>query len=232
MTASDLKNTERPSLSEEVRRFSDKLKEVIGDASVRGFAGRCGLSDAVLRSYLRGDTYPTLDRLDAIAAAAGVPISFFTNNSNQVQEPTDNYGHECDFALVPRYNVQASAGPGSEVHSEQIVDHLAFKRSWLTEMDLKAGSLALITAKGDSMVPTIKDGSLLLVDTRKEQSIRDGIYILRMDGALLAKRLQRLLDGGILVKSDNPAYKELKAEKDQLQLLDIIGRVVWAGGII
>lgn len=137
-----------------------------------------------------------------------------------------------EFALVPRYNVHASAGHGSEIHSEQIVDHLAFKCTWLKDMDLQADYLALITAKGDSMVPTIKDGSLLLVDTRKNESIREGIYILRMDGVLLAKRLQRLLDGGILVQSDNPAYKELKAEKDQLQLLDIIGRVVWAGGTI
>lgn len=35
------------------------------------------LSEAVLRTYLRGETYPTLDRLDQIAAAAGKPPGWF-----------------------------------------------------------------------------------------------------------------------------------------------------------
>ena len=40
-----------------------------------------------------------------------------------------------DFVYVPRYDVQASAGYGTLIESEQIVDHLAFKRDWL-ESDL------------------------------------------------------------------------------------------------
>ena len=35
------------------------------------------------------------------------------------------------FVLVPRYNIEASAGGGSIIHSEQIVDHLAFKADWV-----------------------------------------------------------------------------------------------------
>ncbi|PLX96698.1 MAG: hypothetical protein C0622_14210 [Desulfuromonas sp.] len=164
--------------------------------------------------------------------------SFSNNKKNNISiaegvtEKSEEYKIISEFVLVPRYNVQASMGGGADVHSEQVVDHLAFKRTWLKEMDLQAEHLALITAKGDSMYPTIKDGCLMLIDTRKDQSIRDGIYVLRWDGALLAKRLQRLLDGAILVKSDNPIYQEIKAEKDQVELLDIIGRVVWSGGKI
>lgn len=70
--ASEFDKDGRPSLTSKLGRFPGRLKETIGEKSLRGFAGMCGLSEGVLRSYLRGDTYPTLDRLYAIATAAGV----------------------------------------------------------------------------------------------------------------------------------------------------------------
>ncbi|OSM04878.1 helix-turn-helix domain-containing protein [Magnetofaba australis] len=59
-----------------LRQFAERLREAIGNESVRGFARECGLSEGVLRNYLRGSTYPTLDRLAAIAAAANVDLSW------------------------------------------------------------------------------------------------------------------------------------------------------------
>lgn len=77
--------TPRPTLSAEVGRFPDRLREVIGSESVRAFAGRAGLSEAVLRSYLRNDSFPTLDRLDAIAVAAGRPPAWFIASESDAQ---------------------------------------------------------------------------------------------------------------------------------------------------
>lgn len=135
-----------------------------------------------------------------------------------------------EYALVPRYGVKASAGHGSIVESEQIVDHMAFKRQWIRTMGLDVSHLALISAKGDSMEPTIKDGYLLLVDLRVHEVKGDAIYILRLDGELIAKRLQRIFDGGIKIKSDNQAYDEQVVPQDYVGKLNIIGRVVWGGG--
>jgi len=149
-----------------------------------------------------------------------------------IEKKMDQIMRIAEFVLVPRYNVQASMGGGADIHSELVVDHLAFKKSWLKEMDLKSDNLALITADGDSMYPTIKSGCLMLVDTRHQETIKDGIYVLRWDGALMAKRLQKLLDGAILVKSDNHIYQEIKAEKDQIDMLNIVGKVVWTGSVV
>lgn len=68
--------TQRPILDESIGRFSERLKEAIGDQSVRGFARAAGLSETVLRSYARGDTLPTIDRLAQIAAASGRSIAW------------------------------------------------------------------------------------------------------------------------------------------------------------
>jgi len=147
LPTSELKKAKRPSSLTEVGRFPDRLKEIIGPSSVRGFAAKCGLSDAVLRSYLRGDTFPTLDRLEVIAATANVRSGWLATGEGQkekgkqfsVIEEHSRYNlSKEEFALVPRYNVQASMGGGADVHSEQVVDHLAFKRSWLKDMDLQS----------------------------------------------------------------------------------------------
>ncbi|MBF0182785.1 MAG: helix-turn-helix transcriptional regulator [Magnetococcales bacterium] len=131
------------------------------------------------------------------------------------------------FTLVPRYAVQASAGPGLEVQSEQIVDHLAFKTEWLrAAMGLDPHKLALITARGDSMEPAIGDGDLLLLDMRELRTLDPSIYVVRMEQSLVAKRLQRLTDGRIRIQSDNPFYS---AEEVYPHEIHILGRIVWIG---
>jgi len=195
--------------------------------SVRGFSKSSGISESVLRRYLSGDSDPGMKALIAIARVSNVNVLWLATGEGPMR-PGDA-ALDGEFALVPRYNVEASAGGGAEISSEQVVDHLAFKRSWIAALDLQHDRLALISAKGDSMEPTIKDGDLLLVDTRPVESLAEGIYILRVDGLLLAKRLQCGLDGGVIVRSDNPIYPELRADRDQIDRLKIVGRVVWTG---
>ena len=136
-----------------------------------------------------------------------------------------------DFVYVPKYDVRASAGSGEIIHSEQIVDFLAFKLEWV-KYHLRASekSLVLISAVGDSMVPTIEDEDLLLIDTSQETFSDDGIYCFTSnDFGLSIKRLQRLPDGVILVKSDNAAYQQYSLSAQQAENIKIIGKVVWSG---
>ncbi len=59
-----------------INQFPNRLKEILGNASIREFSRSCSLSEATLRDYLAGNSYPTLDRLDAIAKAGNVPIEW------------------------------------------------------------------------------------------------------------------------------------------------------------
>ncbi|WP_050922595.1 S24 family peptidase, partial [Vibrio harveyi] len=62
-----------------------------------------------------------------------------------------------------------------------------------------------IQVMGDSMEPMLYDGGLVVID-KSEVSIRDGkVYVFRQDGMLRVKRLV-LISGGVLIKSQNPAY--------------------------
>lgn len=134
------------------------------------------------------------------------------------------------FILVPRYDVSASMGNGAVIHSEQIVDHLAFREQWVrTELNTSPKNLVLISAIGDSMEPTLRAGDLLLIDRGGEGVKQDAIYVFAMHGELRVKRMQLKLDGSVMVRSDNPQYEAERLSANQIGTLNIVGRVVWSG---
>lgn len=79
------------------------------------------------------------------------------------------------------------------------------------------------------MAPTLSAGDDILVDLADASDrLRDGIYVLRADGALLVKRLAiHPVGRKVTVQSDNPAYSDLP--DCRLDEIDCIGRVIWAG---
>lgn len=144
--------------------------------------------------------------------------------------PAPAYGPANEFVYVAKYEVAASAGNGAVVHDEAVVDHLAFKRSWITQtLGLDPLHLALIDARGDSMSPTIESGDLLLLDTRKGGAKSEGVYVINLAGALLVKRLRIKLSGTVEVMSDNPKYSSESISGSELERLVLVGRVVWHG---
>jgi len=76
---------------------------------------------------------------------------------------------------------------------------------------------------------TLNAGDDILVDhDALGDGLRDGIYVLRVDEALLVKRLAIHPFGGrVTVQSDNPNYPDWPDRK--LDELTCIGRVIWAG---
>lgn len=131
---------------------------------------------------------------------------------------------------VPRLDVRASAGPGALPDAERPLAEVGLDKEWLRHIcGGRDGDVSFIRVEGDSMAPTLMDGDDILVD-RAEASLplRDGIYVLRRDGALSVKRLGlNPATGLITIASDNPAHPTWH-DCDPASI-DVIGRVVWAG---
>lgn len=89
-----------------------------------------------------------------------------------------------------------------------------------------SGSIRVIVATGDSMVPTIQPRDLLFVDTAVTEFSGDGIYLIRRDHGLSCKRLS-MAGRTLLVTSDNPVARDWKW-KDKRESDAIIGRVLAA----
>lgn len=74
--------------------FIDRLRSCIADEPVAAFARRCGFSEGLIRSYLKGEKKPGMDRLVRMAEVAGVTIDWLAtgrvvlpSNSTQTQQP-------------------------------------------------------------------------------------------------------------------------------------------------
>lgn len=131
---------------------------------------------------------------------------------------------------VKRSPVRASAGPGAIPYEQAGKPYFAFDENWLKSLTTSpAGSLSIIRVEGDSMAPTLNAGDDILVDPGDcAERVRDGIYVLRADEALVVKRLALHPAGRrVTVQSDNPTYPDWPdCDIDDLQC---IGRVIWAG---
>lgn len=123
---------------------------------------------------------------------------------------------------VPRLDVAASAGPGSLVDAEVELGTDVLDEGLARRLGLRAGAAAVIRARGTSMEPGIVDGDHLLVDTaRRVPDARGGVFVVRIDDALMVKRVRRR-GGGIQVTSDNPAAEAVPEGE-----FAVIGHVVW-----
>ena len=154
---------------------------------------------------------------------------YFSISESQLGGPADD---EPVGGLVPvkRSPVRASAGPGAIPYDQAGKPYFAFDEAWLKSLTASpAGRLSIIRVEGDSMAPTLNAGDDILVDLGDcEGPLRDGIYVLRADDALVVKRLALHPAGRrVTVQSDNPAYPDWPdCDIDDIQC---IGRVIWAG---
>ncbi|UTV30197.1 S24 family peptidase [Photobacterium atrarenae] len=228
-----------------IATFPERLKELIGNESLRKFGQAVGISEGGLRKYLPpGSSKPTFDKLVAIARYKGVNLEWLaTGNGAKDAEikqagphlegsrhqesgylSVDEFNEE--FVLVPGYHIQVSAGNGSCAIDAPVKRYLAFRRKYIKYKGLDPKQLAIVFAKGDSMEPTIKDNDSLLVDLSSRTPIDGNIFVVRLGDELYAKRVQKSYDGSIRLISDNKEYQTIEVPKEELGQICIIGRVV------
>ena len=144
--------------------------------------------------------------------------------------PPDEPGNVQGLLSVNRHPVAVSAGPGAIVAEELGKPYFAFDERWLKALTATpAAKLSIVRVEGDSMAPTLSAGDDILVDLAdSDERLRDGIYVLRVDDAVVVKRLALHPTGRRLtIQSDNPAYPDWP--DCSLDQINCIGRVIWAG---
>ncbi len=238
----------------DTKAFAKRLLALVGRESYSSFGRRVGVSDAVIRKYLTGETMPSVGQVSQICGHdprlflwlclgigekpeqatehPEVPVyarAAQGDDTTELAESSAAYHQMQDYTLVDCYQVFASAGFGATVSDELKTEPMAFRTDWLKKEGLAPERLAVIRAKGDSMEPTISNNDIILVNLCNGDALRDGLYVLRIGDSLLVKRLQFDVLGGIKVISDNPGYETQVVTKDQRADVHIVGRVAWAG---
>jgi phage repressor protein C with HTH and peptisase S24 domain len=155
---------------------------------------------------------------------------YFSISESLLGGPADDGLARSGLVNIVRHPVVVSAGPGALITEELGKPYFGFDERWLKALTPSSPErLSIVRVEGDSMSPTLNAGDDILVDLGDcEGRLRDGIYVLRIDDALVVKRLALNPVGRrVTIQSDNPAYSDWP--DCGLNEIYCIGRVIWAG---
>ena len=190
-----------------------------------GLSRMLGRNPAYIQQYVRRGVPRRLgeDERRKLALYFGIPETLLGGPP----EPGTGSGA---LVSVNRYPVTVSAGPGAVAVDDLGKPYFAFDERWLKALTSSSPAhLSLVRVEGDSMAPTLNAGDDILVDLGDAgDRLRDGIYVLRIDDALVVKRVALNPVGRRLtIQSDNPAYPDWPdCGMDDIKP---IGRVIWSG---
>lgn len=224
------------------------LREERGLTQVE-LANLSGISRASIQLYEADKVEIPVKKLSDIATALEVDTDFFIKNKSSlvgslnssldvrksVVNPSNlksSQDNDTNIVKIPYFkDTYASAGNGAINYDEvPIIMELDadFLRVFL-QITTPFKNMHIINAKGDSMEPTIKDGELLYINPiANEGGINSGsIYVINFDGDVLVKRVDKNpITKALTLISDNQKYKPIDIDKENLELCQVVGRVV------
>jgi len=130
--------------------------------------------------------------------------------------------HQIYYTEVPLREATGSMGGGSTETGDRALTYLSFQTEWIRSKG-NPEYMTVIRAFGDSMDPTITDGSVVLIDEGRRQFVKNKVYYLRYNGQMYIKRLVER-DGHLAIASDNDPNLLLVSDADDFE---IIGRCIW-----
>lgn len=213
-------------------------------------AARMGMTQSGVSQYLTGRIPVGLEAALKFAALLGIKAEeinprvadLFRHVTPEVGSPHPRLrpivewknADELDpnqHVILPRLEVHLSAGNGDGPRDSEPAAYnagQAYRADFVKRKGWSPKTHFSMYVKGDSMEPTIPDGSVVVIDI-SDKRIRSGsIYAVKVDDELRLKRLHKLPGGVVRVESDNPAprYKAFEVGGETAKGFKVIGRAV------
>lgn len=214
--------------------FGERLRNILSESGMtqEDLVISMGSHKATVSKWANDKVQPGIKTIKRICEATGASFNYLKSGKgdkfeNQLQNKTVP-GNLSGFTLIPKYKAKLSGGDGSLETSNQIEANLAFRTDFISKKGTP-NKMALFEVAGDSMLPFLHDGDVVLVDlTRNEpQNIIDGkVYAFREDHTVKVKRLSFQGSALIATSENSSLYPPYEVEKENFQL---IGQVVWVG---
>lgn len=230
----------------EMREKLRELREAhLGSYEKAAFA--MGFNKNTVASYEKGQTLPDIDFLFVFADRTGADINELIRlrlacsryesvralvasaPAPQAQTPSQS-ATPANGVNVPVARHIVTNEDGAEIDVPSEIAQLSLSRAWLAERGIQPVNLIYTRMPDDSMSPTVRPGAVIVIDTTTDALRGDGLYAFHYGNAMPIKRLQLKFDGGLWIRSDNPAYRDEELSKDEAANLNILGKAIWAGG--
>lgn len=138
------------------------------------------------------------------------------------------------FYQLPVYQMSVGNGGEGRLHRDEWGhpdDLLPFTGMFLEGMLNIDDPLKLIAihVQCNSMAPTIKPDSLVLVDTQQNQIGEDASYLISFDGVIRMKFAEKLPGQRIRFSTFNHNYTPFELSGEGLDQIEVMGRIIWVG---
>ena len=199
-----------------------------------------GVTRGAIGHWLSGRRQPSVDEFNKLATFLGSTVTELLGGGEAAGvaelEPTGYVRlvdeGDAEQVFVNRVKgARFAAGSGELVfEAEEIDKSHGFRRDYMQRRGLNPSRCKLFTVKGESMLPTLTDGAVVLVNMADREVVSGLVYALIVGDGLRVKRLFRRPDGVIEMRSDNPMQHMYPPEPIYDGNAAVIGRVVWQAG--
>jgi phage repressor protein C with HTH and peptisase S24 domain len=222
-----------------MRDFGLRCKAARGSKEISDLALRVGVHRNTLWNIERGDSLPDAFMLELLAKEYETTTSELLGGESKKQESTTSRVPKSTQAVqvgevvyVPIFDIRASAGSGAFNDIEAVTAMRPFDASFIRyDLGISHNDIVISSVVGRSMEPWLHHKDTTLTDLRDREALTEGVHLVRLDGAMLVKKLQRLPGKVLRVSSYNPDYEpfDIRGTEDAERDFEVIGRVRWGG---
>lgn len=208
-------------LSEIIEKLKDVVSESMPGKKVfdKDVAHILNIPQSTFATMKKRNSIPYEEILEFCALRKiSVNWLFFDQAVDMLKEETEKFFHVRYFS-----DIRASAGGGAEVFDENYETITIDEKVMHNMVGLGNTDLEAINVDGESMEPTLKDGSIVFVDRDQTNINKEGIFIASTTAGLFIKRIRQRADGMIELISDNRNYSPEVLAPDEVS---IVGKVV------
>lgn len=221
-------------------RLHERIRKAVKHGGGYTAIASSGLIVGRTLSHIIAGQEPKYSQLLSISKAAKVRLEWLVTGTGPMHASERIVGQDVAMppgqalavpagtVLIDRHDARAAAGRNGVLSDTAVIERVLFSEAWVRRvLRRNPGNLALLEAFGDSMEPTIADGDVIMIDVVVDDLVSGRIYVVDLSGELLVKRIQRRVNGSLLVLSDNPRYPPEEVSAADAHHLRLVGEVVW-----
>ena len=200
--------------------------------SLRAFANKCGLSYTYISMLEKNTDYrtgkpiaPTLDSVKYISKAMNIPIDDLLKMLDDKQEFKLNEDADIDITKN-KIPILGTVKAGYDWLAEENITGYITDSDIVKNYEKNIGEYFALKVTGDSMLPLLSEGDLVIVHKQSDvESGQTAIILINGDEATVKKVIKT--NDGIELHSMNPYYPKKKFSFNDIRNLpiEIIGRV-------
>lgn len=212
-------------------KTSEVLKSIMQERDITqgDIAKAAGVSRQAVQQWCSGRTAPRGSALAKLAEFLNLsPAVIQYGPLADAERRPGTVEIEDGVICIPQFEESGSCGHGFENggYLRAMVCMVKVTLEWIRSLSpfTNPRHLEVITARGDSMEPTIRNLDFVFVDRSYTTVEEDGVYVVTYAGTTYIKRAQKQFDGSLLLTSDNDIYRPMTIPASELDRVVIEGK--------